>query len=139
MKWYGRNVSGRSPATETKTIGPSCGSKSTRAIVSVALDGSFVGVWKVHTSPAWKREVVAGSFTGPREHEAEQMTTAMRQMARGVLIRANVPDQRPGATDPQLSTRAASPGSLNLACWRAANLAFLLAAPSTMKSALRSY
>jgi len=38
----------------------------------------------------------------------------------GVFTRAmpsNVPDQRPGATDPQLSTRASSPGSLHLACY----------------------
>src|SRR5947207_2153250 len=29
----------------------------------------------------------------------------------------NAPDQRPGATDPRLSTRALSPGSLHLVCW----------------------
>src|SRR6266542_5513435 len=29
----------------------------------------------------------------------------------------NVPDQRPGATDLRLSTRAISPGSLHLVCW----------------------
>jgi hypothetical protein len=33
-----------------------------------------------------------------------------------MVMPPNVPDQRPGAADPQLSTRASWPGSLHLAC-----------------------
>ena len=86
MKWYGRHMLGRNPATEMKTIGPNCGSKSTRATVNTALDGSFVGVWKVHTCPTWKREVVGGPFTGSREHEAEHIIAAMKQIVQGAFI-----------------------------------------------------
>ena len=63
-----------------KTIGPDLESKSTLAMVSVALDGSFVGVWKFQTCPGSNREVVATAITGEREHETVQTIKAPQQI-----------------------------------------------------------
>ena len=63
-----------------KTIGPDLESKSTLAMVSVALDGSFVGVLKVQTCPGSNREVVATAIAGEREHETVQIISAPQQI-----------------------------------------------------------
>ena len=60
-----------------KIIGPNFESKSTLAIVNVALDGSFVGVWKDQTCPGSKREVVTATLSGVREHEPVLIIAAM--------------------------------------------------------------
>ena len=63
-----------------KIIGPNLESKSTLAIVNVALDNSFVGVWNAHTCPGSKREVVTTALSGVREHELVQIIAAMQQI-----------------------------------------------------------